>query len=158
MRMSYFNTPIGELALYCHDNRLVAIDFSDNDAGLAAEVSPDDPLLQEACHQMEAYFAGQLQGFDLPLAPSGSPFRLRVWRALQDIPYGETCSYGELAKAIGAPKASRAVGQANHHNPLSIVIPCHRVIGSDGSLTGYGGGLERKRFLLALEKRVRSCK
>ena len=100
---------------------------------------------------MRAYFTGELTEFDLPLAPTGTPFQSRVWAGLREIPYGVTLTYGELARRIGQPTASRAVGLANGKNPLSIIVPCHRVIGSDGSMTGYGGGLERKRFLLALE-------
>ncbi|HEY7142512.1 MAG TPA: methylated-DNA--[protein]-cysteine S-methyltransferase [Methylomirabilota bacterium] len=110
--------------------------------------------LKEAARQLEAYFAGALRQFDLTLAPEGTAFQLRVWRALLDIPYGETVSYAELARRIGRPSAVRAVGAANGQNPLSIVIPCHRVIGSDGRLVGYGGGLPAKSALLALERRV----
>ncbi len=104
--------------------------------------------------QLADYFAGHRQVFDLPLTMTGSPFQRRVWRALQDIPYGETISYGELARRIGVPSAARAVGVANGHNPVCVIVPCHRVIGADGSLTGYGGGLERKRLLLELEAGV----
>jgi methylated-DNA-[protein]-cysteine S-methyltransferase len=104
--------------------------------------------------QLADYFAGDRQVFDLPLTMTGSPFQRRVWRALQDIPYGETISYGELAGRIGVPSAARAVGVANGHNPVCVIVPCHRVIGADGSLTGYGGGLERKRLLLELEAGV----
>jgi len=107
-----------------------------------------------AADQLEAYFAGELTAFDLPLAPRGSEFQQRVWAALREIPYGETESYGDLAERIGSPGAARAVGLANGKNPISIVIPCHRVVGSDGSLTGYGGGLDRKRQLLDLELAV----
>ena len=103
--------------------------------------------------QLKAYFAGELENFDLPLSPQGTPFQQRVWGELQKIPYGDTISYGELARRIGNPKASRAVGLANGSNPISIVIPCHRVIGANGKLTGYGGGLPIKEKLLALEKR-----
>ena len=109
---------------------------------------------KEAVRQLDAYFAGRLRQFDLPLATGGTAFQQRVWRALRDIPYGETVSYGELARHIERPAAVRAVGAANGQNPISIVIPCHRVIGADGSLTGYGGGLERKRHLLDLEAEV----
>jgi methylated-DNA-[protein]-cysteine S-methyltransferase len=105
-----------------------------------------------AASQLDAYFAGELTRFDLPLQPAGTSFQRRVWMALSAIPYGQTVSYGQLAAGLGAPAASRAVGLANGRNPISIVVPCHRVIGSDGSLTGYGGGLDRKRFLLALER------
>ena len=102
---------------------------------------------------MRAYFAGDLEDFDLQLAPEGTPFQQSVWKELCTIPYGETISYGELARRIGNPKASRAVGLANGSNPIPIIIPCHRVIGSNGKLTGYGGGLPIKEKLLALEKR-----
>lgn len=113
----------------------------------------DDALFRVARAQLEAYFAGELAEFTLAIAPAGAPFQLRVWRALLEIPFGTTESYGALARRIGLPQAARAVGLANGRNPISIVIPCHRVIGADGSLTGYGGGLERKRWLLAHEQR-----
>jgi methylated-DNA-[protein]-cysteine S-methyltransferase len=112
----------------------------------------DQPYLGEPIRQLELYFQGRLRQFSLKLAPQGTPFQLSVLRALQDVPYGATISYGELAQRIGRPKASRAVGGANARNPLPIVIPCHRVIGSDGSLVGFGGGLEIKRKLLDLER------
>ena len=108
---------------------------------------------RETIRQLRAYFAGELEAFDLPLAPQGTPFQLAVWKRLCEIPYGETISYGELARRIGNPNASRAVGLANGSNPIPIVIPCHRVIGSNGKLTGYGGGLPIKEKLLALERR-----
>lgn len=104
--------------------------------------------------QLQEYFAGARRQFDLVLCPAGTPFQQAVWRALQAIPYGATCSYGDIARAIGRPKAVRAVGAANGRNPIPIVVPCHRVIGGDGSLTGYGGGLPRKRALLELERQV----
>ncbi|HEY3215058.1 MAG TPA: methylated-DNA--[protein]-cysteine S-methyltransferase [Candidatus Eisenbacteria bacterium] len=107
--------------------------------------------LKSVVEQFDLYFNGMLQEFELPLDPQGSEFQLKVWKALLEIPFGETRSYGQIASAIGNPKASRAVGLANHDNPLAIVIPCHRVIGADGSLTGYGGGMPRKRWLLAHE-------
>ena len=103
--------------------------------------------------QLRSYFAGEREEFDLPLAPEGTPFQQEVWRRLCEIPYGETISYGELARRIGNPQASRAVGLANGSNPIPIVIPCHRVIGSNGKLTGYGGGLPIKEKLLALERK-----
>lgn len=112
---------------------------------------PRDEPFAAAGRQLAAYFAGQLTEFDLPLSPAGTDFQHRAWAALQTIPYGETWTYGQLAEKIGSASAIRAVGLANGKNPISLVIPCHRVIGSDGSLTGYGGGLERKRFLLDLE-------
>ncbi len=110
------------------------------------------PLLKEACRQLEAYFAGRLTDFSVPLAPRGTPFQLTVWSALRQIPYGETRSYRELAASVGRPAAVRAVGAANGRNPIPIFIPCHRVIGSDGRLVGFGGGLETKRKLLDLEQ------
>jgi methylated-DNA-[protein]-cysteine S-methyltransferase len=111
----------------------------------------DPEALRAAAEQLRSYFAGELTGFDLPLAPSGTDFQQRVWAALREIPYGRTVSYAELAVAVGRPGAARAVGAANGRNPIAIVIPCHRVIGSAGALTGYGGGLDRKRLLLDLE-------
>ena len=110
----------------------------------------------EAIRQLAAYFAGTLREFRLALAPDGTPFQLSVWRALLEIPYGETVSYGDVARRIGKPDAVRAVGAANGQNPIAIVIPCHRVIGRDGKLTGYGGGIAVKDTLLALERRVRA--
>ena len=109
------------------------------------------PLLLEACRQLREYFAGERKAFALPLAPAGTEFQKKVWAALRDIPWGETRSYGDIARAIGKPTACRAVGMANGRNPLPIFIPCHRVIGTNGSITGYSGGLEKKRFLLRLE-------
>ncbi len=105
----------------------------------------------DVARQLSEYFAGERREFDLPLARPGNEFELRVWAALQEIPYGETVSYGEIARAIGAPTAARAVGLATGRNPISVIVPCHRVIGADGGLTGYGGGLPRKRYLLDLE-------
>jgi methylated-DNA-[protein]-cysteine S-methyltransferase len=122
----------------------------------------DDRPFREAAAQFRAYFEGKLREFDLPLVPRGTEFQLQVWNALREIPYGKTCSYAELAQTIGKPKAVRAVGAANGRNPLAIVVPCHRVIGSDGSLTGYGGGMRNKEYLLALEgietKEIRNAK
>ncbi|MEU8618492.1 methylated-DNA--[protein]-cysteine S-methyltransferase [Streptomyces sp. NPDC048623] len=112
---------------------------------------PDPRPFTEAVRQLDAYFAGELTEFDLPLNLTGTPFQLRVWEQLRLIPYGETRTYGELAEALGSPGASRAVGLANGKNPVTIIVPCHRVIGSGGSLTGYGGGLDRKKRLLAFE-------
>ncbi|HEY8882442.1 MAG TPA: methylated-DNA--[protein]-cysteine S-methyltransferase [Dermatophilaceae bacterium] len=114
------------------------------------EVEP----FKAAADQLDAYFDGELTRFDVPLAPHGSEFQQRVWAALQEIPYGRTESYGELAERIGSPGGARAVGLANGKNPIGIIIPCHRVVGADGSLTGYGGGIERKKQLLDLELAV----
>lgn len=115
----------------------------------------ETPLLKKASEQLEDYFNGRLTKFSLPLAPIGTEFQQQVWSALQDIPYGETASYGEIAKTIGNPKAARAVGMANNRNPIAIFIPCHRVIGANGKLVGYGGGIEIKEALLELEKKVK---
>jgi methylated-DNA-[protein]-cysteine S-methyltransferase len=116
-----------------------------------------DPLLREAARQLRAYFARELRAFDLPLELEGTPFQLRVWRTLVEIPYGATRSYSQIAEAIGSPRSVRAVGAANGANPIAIVVPCHRVIGSGGSLTGYGGGLPLKRRLLELEGSATPC-
>ena len=112
----------------------------------------ETPLIKKAAAQLNEYFNGERKTFDFPLAPRGTEFQLTVWKALQTIPYGKTCSYGQLAAKIGNPKACRAVGMANNRNPIAIIIPCHRVIGSNGSLTGYAGGLELKDKLIRLEK------
>ncbi|MCU1368846.1 MAG: cysteine methyltransferase [Ilumatobacteraceae bacterium] len=111
----------------------------------------DDDAFADAAAQLGEYFAGERTGFDLELAPTGTAFQQRVWMQLREIPYGATCSYADVARAIGAGNGFRAVGLANGRNPISIIVPCHRVIGADGSLTGYGGGMDRKRFLLDLE-------
>jgi methylated-DNA-[protein]-cysteine S-methyltransferase len=129
---------------------LTAIDFG-APAGFADGAPAADPVLAEAARQLDAYFAGDLREFSLPLRPSGTPFQLSVWEALREIPYGETATYGDLARSVGRPTAARAVGRANGQNPLPIVVPCHRVIGTDGTLTGYAGGLSFKQALLALE-------
>jgi methylated-DNA-[protein]-cysteine S-methyltransferase len=113
----------------------------------------DETQLAEPVRQLRAYFGGDLEAFDLALAPAGTPFQLGVWKQLCQIPYGETISYGELARRVGNPQASRAVGLANGSNPIAIIVPCHRVIGSNGKLTGYGGGLPIKEKLLALERK-----
>lgn len=138
-------TPIGPLTLQADEAAITAIRFG---AGGAQDASP---LLDAAEAQLREYFAGARRTFDLPLAPHGTAFQQRVWAALRAIPYGETRTYGELAAAIDSPNASRAVSMANHRNPIPIIIPCHRVIGANGTLTGYAGGLEIKRKLLALE-------
>ncbi len=143
------DTPIGELLLL-GDGRVVhEIRFAGEPAPDGAE--RDDAAFAEARGQLAEYFAGGRTELDFPVAPAGTPFQLRVWEELRRIPYGETISYAELARRIGRPTAVRAVGHANGRNPLPVVVPCHRVVGSDGTLTGYGGGLERKRALLELE-------
>jgi methylated-DNA-[protein]-cysteine S-methyltransferase len=154
-RYSQIESALGPLLLTADDTGLRQILFVNGRQPAQPESSwiEDRAPLTETIRQLEAYFAGELEKFDLPLAPEGTPFQLEVWRRLCDIPYGATISYGELAGRIGNPKASRAVGLANGSNPIPIVIPCHRVIGSNGKLTGYGGGLPIKEKLLALEKR-----
>jgi methylated-DNA-[protein]-cysteine S-methyltransferase len=147
-------SPIGTLLLTGDGGVLGGVYMERHRHGPEPEVRSgqrDDPAFKAAREQLEAYFAGQLTVFDLPLAPQGTEFQQRVWMALRDIPYGETISYAELARRIGKPLAVRAVGGANGRNPISIIVPCHRVIGADGSLTGFGGGIERKRWLLRHE-------
>lgn len=148
-RRKTIKSPIGPLTLVEEGGALVQVVF-DGDPVIAGR-EEDSPLLREAERQLTAYFAGHLQVFSLPLRTEGTPFQEKVWRALQQIPYGETRTYGELAASIGQPAAARAVGGANHRNPLPIVIPCHRVVAAHGGLGGYGGGLDKKRWLLALE-------
>jgi len=147
-------SPIGPLLLAGDDSGLQRIGFPEgkNPPQPAPEWRRDTQCLRYVAEQLDAYFAGSLRDFDLPLQMQGTPFQLSVWKALRDIPYGETISYGELARRIGNPKGSRAVGLANGANPIPIVVPCHRVIGSTGKLTGFGGGLRTKETLLALER------
>jgi methylated-DNA-[protein]-cysteine S-methyltransferase len=149
------DSPIGPLLLVADDSGLRHIDFVNGRHLAKVEPSWKENAkpLAETVRQLNAYFSGKLEDFDLPLAPQGTTFQQAVWKSLCDIPYGETISYGELAKRIGNPNASRAVGLANGSNPIPIIIPCHRVIGSNGKLTGYGGGLPIKEKLLALEQR-----
>ena len=145
-------SPIGPLTLSARGDNLTGLHMGPpGELGLTDSPSPDAPPLRDARVQLERYFASVLTEFDLPLAPDGTPFQLRVWDELRRIPYGESVSYGELARRIGRPGDARAVGLANGRNPIAVVVPCHRVIGADGSLTGFGGGIERKRALLELE-------
>jgi methylated-DNA-[protein]-cysteine S-methyltransferase len=149
------DSPIGRLLLIGDGRALTGlwmVDASRHEAKGAWEFTPRPEAFRETEAQLEAYFAGDLKEFSLPLAPSGSSFQLAVWTELTKIPYGSTVSYSDIARALGKRiVASRAVGLANGSNPISVIVPCHRVIGSDGSLTGYGGGLERKEQLLRLE-------
>lgn len=149
------DSPVGGL-LACADEAgaITGLHFLDRGDPRRREWTSDERPFAELRRQLDAYFAGELRDFELELSPSGSPFQLEVWRALREIPYGQTASYGEIAAAVGQPGAARAVGGANNRNPIAIVIPCHRVIGASGSLTGYGGGLPRKQQLLALESGV----
>ena len=155
---SEMSTPLGTLLLRGDGTVLTGIFMENHRHGPTdhADAVRDDARFTDARAQFTEYFAGQRTEFDLPLdRATGTAFQRQVWRALGDIPYGETISYGELARRIGQPAAVRAVGLANGRNPLSIVVPCHRVVGTGGKLTGYGGGLDRKRHLLDLEARVR---
>ncbi len=146
-------TPVGKLILMGDGEHLLGIGFTEGRRAVAPEQHwrRDDQCFEAAHKQLAAYFAGELKQFDLPLRLSGTAFQKTVWHALLEIPYGETTNYRDLALGIGRPKAVRAVGAANGANPLAIVVPCHRVLGSDGSLTGFGGGLPAKALLLKLE-------
>ena len=151
---TWMESRVGKLLLAADEVGLRHIMFGDGRERAAPDPDwrEDVPPLRETLRQLRAFFAGELRRFDLPLAPKGPSFHQRVWRELCKIPFGETISYGELARWVGSPNAFRAVGRANGANPIAIVIPCHRVIGSNGKLTGYGGGLPRKEFLLGLER------
>ena len=151
MNYQFLNTPLGRLRLVSDGAHLVAIEFEGRHGNSAADHEVCDPVLLSCASQLEEYFAGERDTFDLPLAAGGTDFQRAVWAALADIPYGELRSYRDIAQAIDNPAAVRAVGAANGRNPLPIVVPCHRVIGSDGSLTGFAGGLEAKTRLLQLE-------
>jgi len=151
VRYDTTNSPIGELLLTGDAESITGIHMLDEPFRAPDGWVRDRAAFAAAAEQLEAYFDGRLTDFDLPLAPQGSPFQREVWEALLEIPFGRTAGYGEIAARLGRPSAARAVGAANGRNPIAIVIPCHRVIGSAGSLTGYGGGLERKRWLLDLE-------
>ncbi len=147
--VGHYLSPLGRMSISANDQAITSVLFADD----AQDVHPlaPSPLIAECITQLDAYFAGQLKQFNLPLAPQGTPFQQRVWQLLQLVPYGRTDSYGNLAKQLGDIKTTRAVGTANGSNPIAIIIPCHRIIGANGSLTGYAGGLARKQFLLALE-------
>lgn len=157
MNTTFFTTlasPIGELLLTGNGSALTGLYMERHAHWAGAQpgwVRDDDGVLREARAQLEAYFTGTLRTFDLPVRCAGTRFQQKVWQALREIPHGVTISYGELARRIGQPTAMRAVGLANGRNPVSIIVPCHRVIGANGSLTGYGGGIERKRWLLRHE-------
>ncbi|MFC1795931.1 methylated-DNA--[protein]-cysteine S-methyltransferase [Pseudomonadota bacterium] len=157
MNYRYMHSPIGEILVAGDSDGLKYVGFPSGKGRVEPDASwcLDETGFNDVRSQMAEYFAGTRSEFELKLAPDGTPFQLAVLDALQQIPYGETCSYGDIATRIGKPKAVRAVGAANGRNPLPIIIPCHRVIGSNGSLTGFGGGLPTKRFLLDLERGVR---
>jgi len=150
-------SPVGPLTLVSDKGKLVGCYFSNNDfarqklADSKLALGTHDAVLKAACKELELFFSGRLKKFTIPVAPNGTEFQRLVWKALQKIPFGQTASYGDIAKRVGNPNCMRAVGAANGKNPICIIIPCHRVIGADGSLTGFGGGIERKKYLLNLE-------
>jgi methylated-DNA-[protein]-cysteine S-methyltransferase len=154
-------TPVGDLTLIASDRGLRAIHWPDSSASTdsrEAVSAADHPILRQTIVQLDEYFAGTRRDFDIPLDLVGTPFQLAAWHALADIPYGETTSYGRQAGALGMPNAARAVGSANRVNPVCIVLPCHRVVGANGSLTGFAGGLERKRWLLDHESALAAAR
>jgi methylated-DNA-[protein]-cysteine S-methyltransferase len=156
MKYRLVRSPLGNVIVASDREGLRKVDFEQGRYGRVPipedwENDPSFPLLRRAAEALTLYFEGKLRRFSLPLAPVGTPFQERVWKELLRIPYGKTLSYTELARRVGRPEAIRAAGSANARNPISIVIPCHRVVGKNGCLTGYGGGLEKKRALLALE-------
>ncbi|WP_419999135.1 methylated-DNA--[protein]-cysteine S-methyltransferase [Streptomyces boninensis] len=153
------DSPYGPLTLVAEDGELTGLYMTEQrhrpgEETFGERADAGDAPFAAAIVQLDAYFAGERTDFDLPLKLTGTPFQQRVWKELQQIPYGETISYGELAERIGNPAASRAVGLANGKNPIGIIVPCHRVVGANGSMTGYGGGIQRKQRLLALEQEV----
>lgn len=152
---TFYHSPVGILILVADERGLLEIRFSKDDKDAWAQLEPDwvadNAVFGQCTRQLDAYFAGELTEFDLPLVYSGTEFQQQVMHALEEIPYGQTCSYSELAKKVGRDGAARAVGSANRRNPLPIIVPCHRVIGANGDLTGFAGGLDIKRKLLAIE-------
>ena len=158
MLYTTFDSPLGELLAVGDGSALHGLYMQEGHTAIAVDRrwEPDEEPFADLSAQLAEYFAGRRTTFDVPLTLAGSPFQQRVWRALRDIPYGETSSYGAIARRLGVPSAARAVGVANGQNPVCVIVPCHRVIGADGSLTGYGGGLDRKRLLLELEAGVLS--
>jgi len=153
VRYTYLPSPIGDLLAVRDDEGLTGLYLPSGTSAVSPrpDWTRDDTAFDDVRTQLEEYFAGDRREFDLPLHPTGTPFQQRVWRALCGIPFGETASYSETAIAIGTPTAVRAVGHANGQNPIPIIVPCHRVVGANGSLTGYGGGLDAKRWLLSHE-------
>lgn len=144
------STPLGDITAVADDEGLTQVILAGDDGSVLAEATEGGPIVDAAAQQLAEFFAGERMAFDLPLAPQGTEFQLTVWKALCDVPFGTTATYGDIAKAIGQQTATRAVGTANGRNPIPIIIPCHRVIGASGELTGYsgGGGIETKRRLL----------
>ena len=151
MHYAVMNSPLGPLTVACTDKGIASIQFGENiPNGAVAEKNANVDVLE----QLSEYFEGKRTQFEVSFDITGTPFQLSVWEELRRIPYGETRSYGDIAKAIGRPRAARAVGMANHDNPVAVMIPCHRVVGSDGSLTGYAGGIDLKAGLLSIERRT----
>ena len=149
-----YNSPLGQVSIDSNGEAIVAVKFEKVDLGIPdPEKKPDDPLTKECLDQLNAYFDGRLRDFSLPLQPHGTDFQLKVWQLLRQIPFGRTISYRDLAKQTGDIKTIRAVGTANGRNPIPVIIPCHRVIGTDGSLVGYSGGMWRKKWLLSFENK-----
>jgi methylated-DNA-[protein]-cysteine S-methyltransferase len=147
----WIDSPLGKLLLVSDGDALTHLAMSPRPNDVPDDGRHDPAAFADVAAQLDSYFAGELTEFDVPLAPRGTEFQRSVWDALLEIPYGETASYGEIAAAVGKPHAVRAVGTTNGRNPIAVIIPCHRVIGANGSLVGYGGGLDRKRLLLELE-------
>ncbi len=152
-RFTYYDSPLGAVTLQANEQGLLGVWFETHTTKPEDLGTQEDsfPIFQSVKEQLDRYFAGEAVQFDIPIAATGTPFQQSVWHALTTIPYGETWSYAQLADAIGNPKAVRAVGLANGKNPVSVIVPCHRVIGKNGKLTGYAGGIERKQRLLAIE-------
>ncbi|WP_373952055.1 methylated-DNA--[protein]-cysteine S-methyltransferase [Vibrio pomeroyi] len=152
-RFTYYDSPLGTVTLQANEQGLLGVWFETHTTKPEDLGTQEDsfPIFQSVKDQLDRYFAGEAVQFDLPIAAKGTPFQQSVWHALTTIPYGVTWSYAQLADAIGNPKAVRAVGLANGKNPVSVIVPCHRVIGKNGKLTGYAGGIERKQRLLAIE-------
>ena len=151
-KVFFYDTPVGKLCIGEEDDSITRVTWSKVPQEYIQE---ETELILNCKIQLEEYFAGNRKQFDLPLAPKGTDFQKRVWKALTDIPYGETRTYGEIAAAVGSPKAARAVGMANNKNPIGIIVPCHRVVGADGKLVGYAGGMEKKEWLKNLEQEKR---
>lgn len=148
----FYDTPIGRVAIAEEEGKLAEFHFERKAGALGGVNVRETPAHKEAHRQLLEYFSGVRKKFELPLSPKGTAFQMKVWQALTEIPYGETRTYGQIAAVTGNPKASRAVGLANNRNPIALFIPCHRVIGSDGKLVGFGGGLDVKEYLLRLER------
>ena len=149
-KIFFYDTPVGKICIGEENGAITRVTWSKTPSDA---LEGETPLILQCKKQLEEYFAGERKTFDLPLAPKGTAFQQKVWKALTEIPYGETRTYGEIAAAVGNPKGARAVGMANNKNPIGIIIPCHRVVGANGKLVGYAGGMEKKAFLLELERK-----